>query len=103
MTPDTSCWRDSGVYDALDDMTPDELAWEFLRRNRSYQSYYHGLVMNGAQSDRLPHEEERRWGLRFRGPARAFRDGAAGALVAFDQSRDRYLGTSAPGYWHCAR
>ncbi|WP_267903385.1 transcriptional regulator domain-containing protein [Sinorhizobium meliloti] len=37
MTPDTSCWRDSSTYDALDDMTPDELAWEFLSRNRSYQ------------------------------------------------------------------
>ncbi|RDJ00828.1 hypothetical protein B5K05_33755 [Rhizobium phaseoli] len=70
MIPHTSDWRDRGMYDVLD--TPEEFGWEFLRRSKSYQSYYRDLVMNGAESQPLRREEVQRWGLRFPGPARAF-------------------------------
>jgi Family of unknown function (DUF6499) len=58
-------WRLPVAYQYLNKLTPAQLAWEFLRRNREYQSDVQTAVKGTADED----ESEpvaRRWGLRFR-------------------------------------
>lgn len=58
-------WRSSAAYDSLRALSPADLAWEFLRRNRRYRQEFRRF----AQA--LPEAEARllaaRWGLRFPG------------------------------------
>jgi len=82
MKPDTSCWRERDRYDYFDSLTVERLAWECLRRNEDYQRDYRRLVGRREQDAPLPDAAQRRWGLRFRGEARAFGPGARRALVA---------------------
>lgn len=69
MKPDTSRWSASSPYDFMDQAGVDDLAWECLRRNRDYQQDYAGLRRNKSLDLPVPEDMERRWGLRFRGPA----------------------------------
>jgi hypothetical protein len=65
MTPDTSEWRRSTVYDFMDDVGVDDLAWECLRRNTDYQTDYASLRAAARLHDPLPPPLSARWGLRF--------------------------------------
>jgi hypothetical protein len=80
MRPDTSRWRASPSYDFMDLAGVDDLAWECLRRNRDYQQDYAGLRRDKSLDLPMPEEMERRWGLRFRGPAAPLRLRAARLL-----------------------
>lgn len=73
MRPDTSHWRADSAYDFMDQTGVDNLAWECLRRNGDYQKDYRVLLGAGHLDQRLPEPMERRWGLRFRGPAAPLR------------------------------
>lgn len=81
MKPDTTYWREQGRYEYLDTLTTEGLAWEFLRRNEDYQKEYEQLVVRNEVDAPLSSDAQRRWGLRFRGTARAFGPGARRPLV----------------------
>ena len=59
-------WRSNTAYDYVDQLTPSEIAWEFLRRNPDYQESYRQLVSSGRLSEEVAKEVAQRWGLRFR-------------------------------------
>ena len=82
MKPDISRWRDHRSYDFYDSLPPEGLAWECLRRDKSYQAYYRRLTKAGAKDLPLPPDAEQCWGLRFRRES-----------FAFSRSTDRSLDT----------
>lgn len=43
MSEDES-WRSETAYNYIDNLTPGDLAWEFLRRNPDYRKAYQELV-----------------------------------------------------------
>ena len=65
MQPDTSQWRSSSTYDYLDDLVAADLAWEWLRRNATYQRDYVEVEHPEADRERLTNIVRVRWGLRF--------------------------------------
>ncbi|MBZ9738352.1 transcriptional regulator domain-containing protein [Mesorhizobium sp. CO1-1-4] len=65
MSEDES-WRSETAYDYVDDLTPGDLAWEFLRRNPDYQKAYQDLVSTGRLSFEAAEKLANLWGLRFR-------------------------------------
>lgn len=59
MLPDAASWNQASAYDYWDELSPEGLAWEFLRRNGDYQQ---------AFSDQAADADD--WGLRtLRDPA----------------------------------
>lgn len=78
MTPDTSRWRSSPDYDYVDDLSAPDLAWEWLRRNDSYQQDFAQLASLPAELA-TTREGLGKWGLQF------FRFAVA------DGSADRHL------------
>lgn len=66
MGPDTSRWRSSERYDYLDHLIVPDLAWEWLRRNTSYQTDFAESEESTAAAERLAALVPERWGLRFR-------------------------------------
>ena len=60
-----SDWRDASAYDYVLDLAPSQLAWEFLRRNPSYQDDFRRLTDISDPLDHFALIE--RWGLCFRG------------------------------------
>ena len=56
-------WRSAAAYDPLRALSPADLAWEFLRRNREYRQDYRRFLRS------LSREEAKalgdKWGLRF--------------------------------------
>ncbi|AWC23646.1 hypothetical protein CO731_03118 [Aminobacter sp. MSH1] len=66
MKPDSSEWRSSQAYDFISDVTPDALAWEFLRRNPAYQREFADMQqINPTPNSLSPNELRSQWGLRF--------------------------------------
>lgn len=61
-----SDWRSEAAYDYIDQLTPSDLAWEFLRRNPEYRSAYTQLVATGQISTEDAAAFARHWGLHFR-------------------------------------
>lgn len=58
-------WRNAAEYDYFDELTPEQTAYEFLRRNQDYVAAFQ------ADDDAPATEEQRaaltaQWGLRFR-------------------------------------
>jgi hypothetical protein len=51
--PDVASWREASAYDYWDDLAPEGLAWEFLRRNPDYQLAFAEGTADAAE-----------WGLR---------------------------------------
>jgi hypothetical protein len=68
--PSTPDWRSPAAYTYLNNLTPAELAWEFLRRNPNYQRDVQTPVSKTIDEDELPEPVARRWGLRFRSQSR---------------------------------
>ncbi|WP_443025176.1 transcriptional regulator domain-containing protein [Sphingomonas sp. QA11] len=60
-------WRSETAYDYIDNLTPGDVAWEFLRRNPDYRKAYQDLVSSGWLSPEAAEEFANLWGLRFRG------------------------------------
>ena len=60
-----SDWRDASAYDYVLDLAPTQLAWEFLRRNPSYQDDFRRLTAISAPLDHSALIA--RWCLCFRG------------------------------------
>lgn len=80
MKPDTSRWREESVYDFMDSIGADQLAWECLRRNADYQQDYAVLRLARSLYQPVPDRLESRWGLRFRSAARSFSHRSANFL-----------------------
>ena len=57
-------WRDGAAYDFIDTLAPEQLPFEFLRRNPDYVAEYPGLATE--PDDEVPPPALARWGLRFR-------------------------------------
>lgn len=70
---EASQWRDPDSYAFFDALSVEGLAWECLRRCEDYYRQYHELVSAGAEAAPLNLDAQRRWGLRFPGPARPVR------------------------------
>ncbi|HMO31008.1 DUF6499 domain-containing protein [Enterovirga sp.] len=86
MRPDTSRWRDNDSYDYFDNLSPEGLAWECLRRQTPYQRQYRALTTARKETAPLPLEDQRRWGLRFPRAAELVRPRPSGLLVARSRS-----------------
>ena len=73
MTPDPSGWRSSGRYAYVADMAASDVAWEWLRRNESYDKDFRALADGIDDPRALTEKIGQRWGLRFpgRSPDRA--------------------------------
>ncbi len=78
-------WRSEAAYAYLNDLTPAELAWEFLRRNPEYRRDYRATA---AQAE-LPESLIAQWGLRFRGQSGASRGQRADRVADASRSRRR--------------
>ncbi len=57
-------WRTKAHYDAVEDFTPRELAWEYLRRNPDFVRDQRRASKAATDSD--PEAVAQTWGLRFR-------------------------------------
>ncbi|WP_367114898.1 DUF6499 domain-containing protein [Devosia sp.] len=60
-----SDWRDASAYDYVVDLNPSQLAWEFLRRNTSYQDDFQRLGTSANTQEVSAFLDK--WGLCFRG------------------------------------
>ncbi|PJE37563.1 hypothetical protein CVM52_06090 [Pseudooceanicola lipolyticus] len=67
MTPDASSWRTNARYDYVENLSPSDLAWEWLRRNDSYDRDFALLLKAGDQRSTMLAKIRQRWGLRFPG------------------------------------
>lgn len=67
MTPDASGWRSSKGYDHVEQLTASDLAWEWLRRNESYDHDFQGFAHTKGDPRPLTDKIRQRWGLRFPG------------------------------------
>lgn len=69
MTPDASGWRSSGRYAQVEAMAAPDVAWEWLRRNESYDRDFQALADGKDDLGKLTEKIGQRWGVRFpRGP-----------------------------------
>src|SRR5260370_22777547 len=78
-------WRSEAAYAYLNDLTPAELAWEFLRRNPEYQRDYRA----SATQAELPESLIAQWGLRFPDQSGASRGQRAGRVAGASRSKRR--------------
>jgi hypothetical protein len=62
--PPVPDWRSAAAYAYLNDLTPAEYAWEFLRRNPNYRSDYRTAAETTVKADPLEPWVVH-WGLRF--------------------------------------
>src|SRR6266404_7285578 len=82
-------WRSEAAYAYLNDLTPAELAWEFLRRNPEYQRDYRTAADATADQAELSESLIAQWGLRFRDPSGSSSGQRAGRLAGASRSKDR--------------
>ena len=68
MTPDASGWRSSERYAHVADMTASDVAWEWLRRNETYDRDFQALGDSESDLRTLTDGIGQRWGLRFPRP-----------------------------------
>ena len=61
MTPDVSQWRSTERYDYVEQLMSPELAWEWLRRNQTYQRDYADVVETAGASQPLNEAAQQRW------------------------------------------
>ncbi len=62
-------WRNGPAYEYFDDLGPDQVAFEFLRRNEDYAAEFAQLSESSRNGDPPPALAQ--WGLRFRGRSAA--------------------------------
>ena len=91
MTPDASGWRLSANYDHVEKLTASDLAWEWLRRNESYDRDFEMLAANSDEKrgPSLLRAFRQQWGLRF--PCRSLeRVAGSPGLLASATGYERY-------------
>lgn len=67
-----SAWQSPDAYTFVDDLSPAQLAWEWLRRNEAYRRDYATLrAAEGTEKETLAALMPARWGLRFPDRSRA--------------------------------
>lgn len=71
--PDTSHWRDDAAYAYFDDLDPEGLAWECLRRNTAYQAEFGQHLTRSAATTANDDACRQHWGLRFRDSTETYR------------------------------
>ena len=67
MMPDASHWRSSARYDHVEKLTASGLAWEWLRRNETYNQDFEAVSAKDADRVELTEQIRQRWRLRFPG------------------------------------
>ncbi len=90
-------WRSEAAYAYLNDLTPAELAWEFLRRNPEYQRDYRTAADATADQVELPESLITQWGLRFRDQSGSSGGQRSRRLAGASQSKRRSRGAGAGG------
>ena len=80
-------WRSEAAYDYIDNLSPGDLAWEFLRRNPDYRKAYRDLVASGRLTEEVAQEFANQWGLRFRDRSRLLRSHPTDLLDPAKRSR----------------
>ena len=67
MMPDASHWRSSARYDHVEKLTASGLAWEWLRRNETYNQDFEAFSAKNADRAVLTEKIRQCWRLRFPG------------------------------------
>lgn len=75
-------WRDGAAYDYFDELTPEQITFEFLRRNQDYAASYRMLADAPDAGLPAPVEFALQWGLRFRGRPKSARQQSRRCLAA---------------------
>lgn len=65
MPEDASDWERASDYDYLDALGASDLAWEWLRRNESYEEDFAAFNRATPDADNAEALIRARWGLRF--------------------------------------
>ena len=84
-------WRNGPAYEYFDDLGPDQVAFEFLRRNEDYAAEFAQLSESSRNGEAPPTLAQ--WGLRFRSRS-------AASLRSNDSRLERAI-QSADGDLHC--
>lgn len=92
-------WRNSSAYDFVDALAPEQVPFEFLRRNPEYLAEYPTLA--AEPTPELPPPALTRWGLRFRSRPQHSSGGHAADLAAASEpaSRGSALATTRTVRW----
>src|SRR6266849_9754961 len=90
-------WRSEAAYAYLNDLTPAELAWEFLRRNPEYQRDYRTAADATADQAKSSGPLIAQWGLRFRDRSGSSGRQRAGRLAGASRSKRRSRRAGAGG------
>ena len=88
MSEGGSDWRDGSAYDYFDDLTPEQAAFEFLRRNPDYAKSYRAPQGDEPVSTQTSARTDTHWGLRFRGRPEAPRRPGLDRMAPPAQSED---------------
>ena len=88
MSEGGSDWRDGRAYDYFDDLTPEQAAFEFLRRNPDYAKSYRAPQGDEPDSTQTSARTDTHWGLRFRGLPEAPRRPGLDRMAPPAQSED---------------
>lgn len=80
-------WRSVATYDDLNAVPLRGLAWEYLRRNRTYAREYRDAMR--VPDDEPAETAARRWGLRFPGRPPGIGDPRARVLDTRSEPRGR--------------
>jgi Family of unknown function (DUF6499) len=65
MMPDASHWRSAARYNHVEKLTASGLAWEWLRRNETYNQDFDALSAQESDIPKLTEHIRQRWRLRF--------------------------------------
>ena len=65
MVPDASGWRSSALYLHVDGLAASDIAWEWLRRNETYDHDFDAYSRNKENPQSLTSKIRQHWGLRF--------------------------------------
>ena len=88
MSEGGSDWRDGSAYDYFDDLTPEQTAFEFLRRNPDYAKSYRAPQSDSPESTQTSARTDKHWELRFRGRPEAPRRPGLNRMAPPAQSED---------------
>lgn len=89
----TRDWRRKTDYAEIEDFTPRELAWEYLRRNPDFKRDQRRIKKAESTSG---DDIAQTWGLRFPGRYEPGCEGSGGVLVAFPGVGHRHADGCAP-------
>ena len=95
MMPDASQWRSAACYDHVEKLTASGLAWEWLRRNETYNQDFEALSAKNADRVMLTEKIRQCWRLRFPGRSVSRSPDARSFLVASRRHQCRCLDVSA--------